>query len=159
MSWSKYTSKDAKVLQKVLLKDVFQLWKVVQQLWKFRYVTFQSCRTLATFATLQLCKVAKVAQSWSGHFPEVWCGPSKVKKNSECDNDSQKVRLRLTLKHWETWCARNEERATREMNWCVNTKTNTHTHTTLTHTSLSICAQGFEFEVSRYFIKYSDALS
>ena len=29
----------------------------------------------------------------------VWCGPSKVKKNSECDNDSQKVRLRLTLKH------------------------------------------------------------
>ena len=30
---------------------------------------------------------------------------------------------------WETWCVRNEERATREMNWCVNTKTNTHTHT------------------------------
>ena len=27
------------------------------------------------------------------------CGPSKVKKNSECDNDSQKVRLRLTLNH------------------------------------------------------------
>ena len=66
MSWSKYTRKDAKVLP----KDVLQLRKVVQQLWKFRYVTFQSCWTLATFATLQLCKVAKVAQSWSGHFPD-----------------------------------------------------------------------------------------
>ena len=55
---------------KVLPKVVFQLWKVVQQLWKFRYVTFQSCRTLATFATLQLCKVAKVAQSWTGRFAD-----------------------------------------------------------------------------------------
>ena len=35
---------------------------------------------------------------------------------------------------WETWCMRNEEHATCEMNWCVNTKKNTHT--TLTHTSL-----------------------
>ena len=67
MSWSKYTGKDAKVLP----KDVLQLWKVAQQLWKFRYLTFQSCQTLATFATLQLCKVVKVAQSWSGHFPDV----------------------------------------------------------------------------------------
>ena len=56
---------------KVLLKVVFQLWKVVQQLWKFMYLTFQSCQTVATFATLQLCKVAKVAQSWSGCFPDV----------------------------------------------------------------------------------------
>ena len=37
---------------------------------------------------------------------------------------------------WETWCLRNEERATHEMNWCMSTETNTHTHTTLTHTSL-----------------------
>ena len=29
---------------------------------------------------------------------------------------------------WETWCTQNEECATCEMDWCVNTKTNTHTH-------------------------------
>ena len=59
---------------------------------------------------------------------------------------------------WETWCTRNEECATRKMNWCVNTKTNTHTHNLNTH-FLTIRAQGFKFEVSRCFIKYSDALS
>ena len=30
--------------------------------------------------------------------------------------------------YWETWCAQNEEHATRKMNWCVNTKTHTHKH-------------------------------
>ena len=55
----------------MLLKDVSQLWKVVQKLWKFMYLTFQSCQTLTTFATWQLCKVAKVAQSSTGRFPDV----------------------------------------------------------------------------------------
>ena len=56
---------------KVLLKDEFQLWKVVWQLWKFLYLTLQSCWTQATLATLQLCKVAKVAQSSVGRFPDL----------------------------------------------------------------------------------------
>ena len=37
---------------------------------------------------------------------------------------------------------------------------NKHTHThNLNTLFLTICAQGFEFKVSRYFFKYSDALS
>ena len=62
-----------KMKAKVLWKDEFELWKVVQELWKILHLTFQSCWTLATFTTLQLCKVAKVAQSWSGRFPDGPC--------------------------------------------------------------------------------------
>ena len=69
-----------------------------------------------------------------------------------------RVSHEVFVKLWETWCTWNEERATCKMNWCMNTKTNTHTHNLNTH-FLTIRAQGFEFEVSRYFIKYSDALS
>ena len=114
MSWSKYTSKDAKVLWKVLLKDVFQLWKVVQQLWKFRYLTFQSCQTLATFTTLQLCKVAKVAQSWSGHFPDgsvperdLWqhqCGSENLVSDLILPVLVQVVRCHFRHKFWERKC-------------------------------------------------------
>ena len=60
---------------------------------------------------------------------------------------------------WETWCARNEETCD-AWDELMHEHQNKHTHTHNLNTHfLTIHAQGFEFEVSRYFIKYSDALS
>ena len=66
-------------------------------------------------------------------------------------------RLMLAVEKPDAREMRNVRRARWTDAWTPK-QTQTHTHNLNTH-FLTIRAQGFEFEVSRYFIKYSDALS